>query len=134
MPTLVDVEGFEHQVKSVNSTATMNPALWDGVNDLGSRLSFITGRNGLGTALRVDGDGTNSCRVTRNLTTAGTMLVASFYVRWVRTPTTTTLRIFLSSADIIALVGLNTSGQLVASYGSGTSIVTGTGPTITDGA
>src|SRR5262245_34098450 len=134
MPTLTELDGFEHQVKSTNATATLNPALWGVVADTGNRITFVTGRNGIGTAARFDLDGTNAARMNRNLTTAGTLVVASFYVRWIRTPTSVTTRMFLASSDLVGIIGLNTSGQVLASFGSGTGIVTSTGPTINDGA
>lgn len=132
MPTLVDLAGFEDQVLTANATTTMNPKLWDTVANNGAgTVTYVTGRGGVGKAVKFDLDGVNQCRLARNLTTAGTMMVASFYVQLLRLPSAQTSRIFHMSSDLVGLIGIGTDGALRASFGSGTGIVTSIGPTIT---
>jgi hypothetical protein len=133
MPTLVEVEGFEHQIKAVNATATMDPPLWGVSSDAGNRISFVTGRDGIGKAMRIAPDGTNQARVQRTLTTPGTLFVHSIYIRLNSTPTGANCRCYLVSADQIAIIGINTSGAIIATWGGGTGPTTVTGPSLTDG-
>lgn len=129
MPTLVDGDGFEHQVITSNATATMNPKLWD---SLTGTPTFVTGRDGVGKAMRIAASAT-AVQVTRNLTTAGTMLVVSFYFKCSAAPTGATLRIFRATADGVGLIGIKTDGNLTATYATGTGIVTPTGVAVCDG-
>lgn len=133
MPSPVDLENFAHQTKVVNATATMNPKLWDTVQDAGTPLSFVTGRAGVGKALRVTLDGVNASRVVRNLVTPGTLLVASFDIRLISIPTGASARVFHAFADTFGVISINTSGQLQGAWTTGT-ITIGTGASIIDGA
>lgn len=128
MPTLVDIEGFEHQVAKINATATMNPPLWATAATTG--LTFAAGADGIGKCVHLAPDGTNGCRLVRNLTTAGTLVVASFKMRLIQNPTTIWTRVFHLPADIVAAVGPDTDGTIAALVSGGTKV---TGPSIADG-
>lgn len=128
MPTLVDLEGFENQVAKVNATVTMDPAMWATAATTG--LTFATGVDGVGKCVHLEPDGTNGCRLLRTLTTAGTLLVASFKVRLIQNPTTIFTRVFHMAADIVGTVGPDTDGTIAAIVAGGTKV---TGPSIADG-
>lgn len=128
MPTLVDLEGFEHQVAAVNATATMDPALWNTAATTG--LTFATGADGVGKCVHLEPDGTNGCRLVRNLTTPGTLLVGSFKMRLIQNPATIWTRVFHMSADVVSAIGPDTDGTIGAIVATGTKV---TGPSIADG-
>lgn len=134
IPNLIDWEGFENQIKTVSATANLGTKQWDLVEDVGNVITFVTGRDGIGKAVQIALNGTNTGRLNRNYATPGTLFVVSFYFKLVSTPTGATMRIFQSIADASCHIGINTSGQVLAAFGAGTSNVIGTGPSVTDGA
>lgn len=130
MPTLVDIEGFETQVKVANATATMNPALWTTAADTASLITFVDGCNGLGKAVQIAADGTNNVRLIRNFTTAGTLFVVSVYVRVATVGASANTRWFYVNSDIIGFLGVNSDGTCNAGWAGGTRQ---DGPAINDG-
>lgn len=128
MPTLVDLEGFDHGVDAANATATMNPALWD-ISANTTAISFVAGRID-GQAIRVAKNNTTTTRVGRNYTTPGTLFVFSFYLRVNTLPTLADARVFAMSADIVAFFMVQTGGTILANVAGGTAPI---GPNIDDG-
>jgi hypothetical protein len=125
VPTLVDLEGFEHQVVVSNATTTMNPKLWDTAANT-AQISFVTGRRSNGLAARISPNGAGT-RLLRNYTTAGTLFVFSFYVRIITLPSSgNVVRVFHSTADLLAFIRINSDGTLSAGVGTGTARTYGT--------
>ncbi len=129
MPTLVDLEGFEHGVDAANATATMNPALWD-TSGNPAGISFVSGRVD-GLAVQIAKDNTTTTRVGRVYTTPGTLFVHSFYLRVAAAPTLADARVYAMSADVVAFIMVQTTGTVLANItGGGSASV---GPNVADG-
>lgn len=128
MPTITDLDGFEHKVTTANATATMDPKLWDIVANTG-QISFVAGYNNEGSAVRIAANGANT-RLQRNYFTAGTLKVISFYIKVISLPSARS-RVFASVADIHGLIQLDTDGTLDASVAGGGVVA---GPSVNDGA
>lgn len=124
IPALVGWEGFDHSVKTASATANLGTKLWDTVNDVGGVITFVTGRDGVGKAVQLAVNGTNTCEMRRNLAVGSTSLVVSMYVKLVGgvAPTGASLRVFQATCDSVGLLSITTGGFLVAAYSTGTGI------------
>ena len=130
-PTLVRVDGFEHQVASTNGGTG---AIWGQINTAGS-ISFDTTTKRTGAAsLKVTESGAAICKIGGLIAASQNVIVQSVYILMTAAPSVTSriLSNFITAGegatqfDVVA-----STGVLQCKCGDGTAQ---NGPSITDGA
>jgi hypothetical protein len=115
MPTPIVIDGFEHQVKDLNSFSGTYNGLWDSDLQNPSLITFPSGRNGVCMQIAPAGAST---RILKYLNDP-TVVVASFYIRTSTTPASASILWNLqtpgyATCPVLLLTG---SGTLRMSFG-----------------
>lgn len=125
MTTLIDVEGFEHQVKSGNNFGSAPGGIWRYIGGSGS-ISFPSGRNGLCMQFAPSAA---ECRAAKGLADGVYgILVGTFHFK--TTSTTVTMYQMLQNSWSGFWFGIDASGYVYCDSGGGGKQ---TGPDVNDG-